>query len=116
MTPEMPDWARRERQRDMQWIRENLHVFVPAARAAFKEQGRGAIVVDTTKQPIKGMGNPLAYFPQAVIEAGSDEDTKRMVREYNPQEEFVVVLLNLRERASTYRVQAFQIVWERTRR
>lgn len=116
MTPEMPDWARRERQRDMQWISENLHVFVPAAKAAFQETGRGAFIVDTTKQPVPGKGNPFGYFPQAVIETGDDENMKRMVREYNPQEELVLVLLKPKARTSTYRMQAFQTVWGRKRR
>jgi len=109
MTPEqgkrIPDWARQERQRDRAWIGENLHVFWPAAQAAFKEHGRGAIIVDTTTRP-KGRGNPFGYFPQAVVETGDDEDIKRMVQEYDPQQEFVVMLLKSRRRASTYRVWA----------
>jgi len=55
-------------------------VFWPAASAAFKEHGRGAIVVDTTSRPT-GRGNPFGYFPQEVVETGDDEDLKRMVRE-----------------------------------
>ena len=109
MSPEkrqIPDWARRERQRDMEWIRENLFIFWPAATAAYVKQGRGAIVVDTTSQPIRGKGNPFGYFPQAMIEARDDEDAKRMVREYDPDWEFVLVMLKPRDRASTYRVQA----------
>ncbi|MCI0627468.1 MAG: hypothetical protein L0387_38450, partial [Acidobacteria bacterium] len=80
----LPAWARRERQADRAWIDENLHIFWPAATAGFAERGRGAIVVDTTAQPIPGRGNPFGYFPQAVLETGADEDTLRMVREYDP--------------------------------
>lgn len=116
MTPERPDWARRERAADLKWIRENLHVFVPAAKASFKEQGRGAIVIDTTQQPVEGVGNPFAYYPQAVIERKDDEDVKRIVRDYDPQEELVLVLLKAEERMSIYCVQAFQQVWTRRRR
>jgi len=101
----IPDWARRERGHDMEWIGENLHIFWPTATAAFEKQGRGAIVVDTTVQPIPGRGNPFGYFPQAVVETGDNEDIKRMVREYDPQHELVVVLLKSAERTSTYRVQ-----------
>ena len=112
MTAEIPQWARQERQRDREWIRDNLHVFVPTAKTAFAEQGRGAIVVDTTLQPVTGQGNPFAYFPQDKIEATGDEDTMRLVREYNPEEEFVLVMLKPQDRTSTYRVQAFQRLWQ----
>jgi len=101
----VPDWAQRERGRDMRWIGENLHILWPAATAAFKEQGRGALVVDTTLQPVPGRGNPFAYFSQVDLEPRHDEDINRMVREYGPEKEFVVVLLKSVERTSAYRVQ-----------
>jgi len=107
MTPEKrrpPGWARRERQRDLEWIGENFHVFWPAATAAYVKQGRGAIVVDTTSRPT-GEGNPFGYFAQAMLERRKDEDVKRMVREYDPDWEFVVVLLKPKDRVSSYRVQ-----------
>jgi hypothetical protein len=53
MTPEqrdISDWARQERQADLDWIWENLAVFWAAAIAAFEDAGRGAIVVDTKDQ------------------------------------------------------------------
>lgn len=111
MTPEnkrhhsIPEWAQRERGHDMEWIGENLHVFWPAATAAFKEHGRGALVVDTTLQPIPGKGHPFAYFPQEVVETGDDGDLKRMVRQYDPEHELVVSLLKTEDRTSNYPVQ-----------
>jgi hypothetical protein len=107
MTPEcpnIPDWARRERQADLGWIAENLDVFSAVASAAFKDEGRGAIVIETTLEPIPGAGNPFAYFPQEQIEEQDDEDIRRMVAEYDPTQEFVVVLLKRDDRVSTYRV------------
>jgi len=109
MTPEhrrkpLPDWAVRDRHHDMEWIGENLHVFWPAARAAFKEQGRGALVADTTLQPVPGKGHPFAYFPQEVVETGDDEDLKRMVSQYDPEHELVISLLKPEDRTSNYRV------------
>src|SRR6266545_6918124 len=101
----LPDWARRERQGDLTWIQENLHVFWPIAQAAFAEAGRGAIVVDTTSRPGgKSKGNPFGYFPQAVVETGDDEDIKRMVRAYDPEQELVIVLVKSEHRTSTYQV------------
>ena len=101
----IPEWARKERRRDLEWIAENLHIFKPTAENAYKELGRGVIVVDTTSRPT-GEGNPFAYFPQEIIEEGDDEDTKRMVNAYDPEGEFVIMLIKSEERTSTYRVKA----------
>lgn len=99
-----PAWAERERQSDLKWINENIHVFWPAAQSQYQEQGRGVIMVDTTSRPT-GEGHPFAYFPEeAVKEHGGDEDIERMIREYDPTREFVVVLLKSQDRMSTYRV------------
>ena len=100
----IPDWAKRDRQRDLEWIRENLHIFWPAATDAYVELGRGALVVDITRQPIPGLGHPFGYFSQAEIEARDDEDAKRMVREYDQDWEFVLVMLKPKDQMSIYRV------------
>jgi len=107
MTPENPDipaWARRERQADLGWIAENLDVFSAIASVAFENSGRGAIVVDTTSQAMPGAGHPFGYFSQEQIEELGDEDTSHMVTEYEPTQEFVVVLLKREDHVSTYRV------------
>ena len=101
----IPEWARQERQAELGWIRENAFVFWPAASRAYKDLGRGVIIVDTTQQPNPGGGHPFGYFVQEQIEASDDEDTKRMVQEYNPIKEFVVMLLKPDDRSSTYRVK-----------
>ena len=106
MSPErrkIPGWARKERIGDLGWIAENLHIFWPAAEDSFKELGRGAIVVDITSRPT-GEGNPFGYLSQEMLEEEDDEDIQRMVREYDPEREFVVVLLKSENRTSTYRV------------
>jgi hypothetical protein len=97
------DWARRERQGDLQWIQDNLSLFLSTAKAAFDVLGRGAIVVDTTSQPT-GQGNPFGYLPQAIFESGDDEDIKRMVGNYDPEQEVVIVLIKPNDHTSTYRV------------
>jgi hypothetical protein len=47
---DIPAWAREERQGDLGWIAENLDAFSAIASVAFEDEGRGAIVVDTTIQ------------------------------------------------------------------
>jgi hypothetical protein len=105
--PKIPDWAQQERQADLNWVAQNLDVFWTAATVAFEDVGRGAIVVDTTSEPIPGAGNPFAYFSQERIEERGNEDTQRMVGEYDPTQELVLVLLKS-GRISTYRVLASQ--------
>jgi hypothetical protein len=104
MAAEIPNWASRERKSDLGWIRENFGGFWAAASAAYTETGRGLIVVDTTQQPVAGAGHPFGYFPQEAIEQNDDEDTKRLVNEYDTEREFVVMLLKANDRTSTYRV------------
>lgn len=99
----IPDWARQERERDMEWISEYLEPFWLAAAIAYQDVGRGAIVVDTTIQ-IPGAGHPFAYAPLADLEDPDYKDAKRMAHEYTPGREVVVALLKEHERISTYRI------------
>jgi hypothetical protein len=102
----VPDWAERDRQGDLGWIRENADIFHLAAKLAFQDTGRGAIVVDTTVQPIPGGGHPFGYFDQETVKEALDEDTRRMVREYDPEQEVILVLLKQEGRTSTYRFRS----------
>ena len=100
----IPGWAERERSSDLLWIMANLHVLWPAAQNAYASAGRGALVVDLTT--LLGTGHPFLYSPKADIAEHADADALRMVNQYNPQRELVIVLLKSEERASTYRVQS----------
>ena len=101
-----PDWAEKERTGDLGWIRENLHVFLPMAQLGYQAVGRGSIFVDATitVTHAEGQGNLMAYLEQAVIEELADEDSLRMVSEYDPEVEFVTTLLKSEDRISSYRV------------
>ena len=100
----IPSWAERERSGDLQWIVENMHVLWPAAQRAYASAGRGALVVDLTT--LMGTGHPFLYSPKADIAEHADADDLRMVNQYNPQRELVIILLKANERSSTYRVQS----------
>ena len=104
---DVPDWAEQERARDLAWIQDNRHEFWPRAQQGYQEVGRGAVVADTTITVTHpgGIGHPLGYFDQQMIEQTGDEDTQRLVKEYEPREEFVATLLKTQERISSYRLR-----------
>jgi hypothetical protein len=88
----------------MAWISENMDVFWPAAQQQHQTLGRGAIVVDTTLRPT-GAGHPYMYYTQAHVNETHDQDAQRMVREYDPAAELVIVLLKPKDRVSVYRMR-----------
>ena len=102
----IPNWAEKERSRDLSWIRDNLPIFWPAAQAGYEKVGRGALGIDTTQTFAHsgGVGHPFSYLDQATVEQQGDEDTKRMVSEYDPSWEMVTVLFKSHDRLSTYRL------------
>jgi hypothetical protein len=107
---QFPPWTEQERAGDLAWIAENMHLFWPAAQAAYKQLGRWALVVDTTVRVVhqKGESNPFWYLPQKLVEETGDEEAMRMVAQYDPLTELVTVLLKSEERVSTYRIQVMK--------
>lgn len=101
----IPGWAAREREADLAWIGENTHVLLPAAKLAFEESGRGAVIVDTNTVVKQGehSGNPMYYLPAQQIQQNAWLPAIKMVHEYDPSWEFVAVLLK-ENRESAYRV------------
>jgi len=87
--------------RDTAW-RSNLAVFWPAAQAQYRREVRGAIVVDTTIRPT-GAGNPFTYLAHAEVNKTHDHEAQRIVREYDPETEMVIVLFKRKGRVSVYR-------------
>ena len=102
----IPEWAQKERESDLAWIRDNLHVLWPIAVQQYADGGRGAIFIDTLTKTAHatGSGNPMFYVTEDGIEMLEQHlDALRMVRTYDPASEFVSVLLR-DGRESTYRV------------
>jgi len=102
--PHIPPWAERERLGDMAWLAENMYVFWTAAQAGYEELGRGAVTVDTTARPVRGGGNPLWYVTQEQVSEYFGPDEIRMVAAYEPQWQFVAILLKDQGRVSSYRI------------
>jgi hypothetical protein len=108
MTPErnsLPSWAERERWADLAWISSQLPLFHTAAALAFQSLGRGAIVVDTTFVAT-GDGHPCDYFTEEAIQRYEDDDINRLVTQYVPHDELVIVLLKAENRTSSYRLRS----------
>lgn len=103
--PHIPEWAQRERWADLAWITDNLPDLFSAASIAYSALGRGAVVVETTFHTQDG-AHPAAYLTQEQIARYGDADIDRLIVEYIPEGELVVILLKEAQRTSAYRVRA----------
>ena len=81
----------REHHKDLEWVEENRSLFWLVATVAWEQTGPGAIIVDLSK-PSNDGGYLFRYMTQGEIEL-RDNHLDRLLREYNPHREFVVVLL-----------------------
>jgi hypothetical protein len=104
----IPDWAQRERWTDLAWIGDNLPAFTSAARIAYEHLGRGAIVIDTAFLTTSN-SHPAAYFTEGEILRYEDPDINRLVGQYMPDEELVIVLLKESRHTSSYRVRTARL-------
>jgi len=82
---------------EIAWLREHRFAFFSIARDRHAEQGRGALVIDASTEPL-GENTPFYYAPQAQIESQgqADEVSQRLtslVSEYNPSKELVAVFI-----------------------
>ncbi len=74
---------------DLKLIADNREILLPAAELAFKENGRGTLLVDTTR--LENESYPFQYVRLTAL-PNDDADCGRMVRTYNPEKEIVVSL------------------------
>lgn len=76
------------------------------AQHGYQAVGRGAIFVDTTITMAHpdGIGHPSGYVDQQTVAQNADEDTQRMINEYDPTWEFVTTLFKSHDRVSSYRI------------
>jgi hypothetical protein len=105
----IPAWGEQERRQDMAWLNRNLHLFWPMAQSGYEEVGRGALVSDFAGELKNGI-YPVVYCPQELIVALGDQDAIRMVAQYEPEWQFVAMLLKSEKRVSTYRIGVYGAV------
>ena len=98
---EFAEWV--EPDQDLASIRENLYTFSLAAQFGYDTFGRGMIMVDTIAPATDERLN-IIYLGQASVVPAMDEETHRLVREYDPSGEFVAVFLKPEDRFSSYRL------------
>lgn len=88
-----------EKARELAWLREHLAAFWVTAYEGHREKGRGAIVIDTTTEPL-GEDTPFYYIPQARFEAQEDEVSlglAKLITEYGPENQFVAAFIRPRD-------------------
>ena len=91
---------------ELAWLKENLHIFWAAAEIGYRDEGRGALVIDAYSEPL-GQATQFHYTPQAQFEEQEDEVSGRMVEyisEYNPRHEFVAVIISQPEEEYEFRL------------
>lgn len=89
---------------DLAWLRENITIFWPAAHYGYEQVGRGAVaILFKTESPEDDEDPVFGYYSQEIIDQDDVEEVKRLVAEYDPQQEFVAVVLKP-DRANSYRL------------
>ena len=105
MSPEknIDQYAEAQRELELAWIGQNAPRFSAKATGYFSLVGRGAIIVDTASKPLTE-GALFTYFSKEQMEHIADVDVNDMVDEYDPDEEFVVLLLLPENQTRAYRI------------
>ena len=89
---------------DLDWIKENLESLSRYAASEYRSKGRGALLIDHS---LPRVADPRVYYiPESELPERDDPETKRMVEEYVPRKELVVVIMKPHNQASSYRVAA----------
>lgn len=81
--------------RELAWIKEHVTAFWSTAYAGYYDEGRGAVVIDTTVEPL-GEDTPFYYVQHARFTDREDDVSRQvatLVTEYDPQEQFVAVFI-----------------------
>jgi hypothetical protein len=88
-------------------IEQHKVTFVEIARTGYKDEGRGAIVVQSAKATDEG--TPIMYISNTLVQVSGvgwpDISTAQMIATYELACEFVVVFVCADQRISTYKIR-----------
>ncbi len=96
-------------EQELAWIEENRDIFWLSATVAFEQIGRGVLMVDLISEP-QEQGRPFSYYAEGELEL-QDEELQRFLYDYDPDREFIVVLLKPGGRVGVYRDWQPPIGW-----
>jgi hypothetical protein len=91
------------RELELDWIGQNMALFSAKAAGYFGLVGRGAIIVDAAAKPLSE-GPLFTYFSKEQMEHIENGEIVAMVDGYDPQEEFLVLLLLPQNQTRAYRI------------
>lgn len=95
--------AESQRELELAWIYQNMPLFSAKASGYFGLVGRGAIIVDAAAKPLS-QGPFFTYFSKEQMEHIEDVNVYDLVDDYDPDEEFVVLLLLPDNQTRAYRI------------
>ena len=94
--------ATQEFDHDVAWIKKNRKACELTASKGYAKVGRGALVVNAATQSIPDGAYPFRYISQRQVKKTLGDDAKSVVKEYDPDDQFVLVLSKPRKRAVAY--------------
>lgn len=97
-----PDGKNADDAHERQWLEKNLPIFWSVATSGFRDEGRGAVIVDVLTET--ACGNPFSYVPQATLNPDEHNSIADLIQTYDPNHEFVIVLLKDEEHTTAYQV------------
>ena len=92
-----------QREIDLKFIGENLYVLRSRTQEFFSEQGRGALIIDHS---LSGKPDPAAHYVPAPNLPEGNKDTRRMVQNYLPGAQFIIVLIKPGQLETSYQIDA----------
>ena len=90
--PNISSWPEKTREAENAWIEDNMDVLSKYASEQYEENGRGAVYIDTAHYD-KEMGHPFSFMPLGILEEDGREEVVAQVREYDPFQDFILILM-----------------------
>jgi hypothetical protein len=102
--PEHVPPAEPEKPAELIWLEENLPIFGAAAQVGYEQAGRGAIFINLNPE-MDWEKTQFQYTDQSLIPVGEDEVSQHLVQlvaEYDPEKEFVAVIIKPDKQVQTF--------------